>query len=332
MKGLTIVIPVYNVKDYLTACLDSLPSDVYVILVNDGSTDGSDIICRRYATVHPNVRLINKSNGGLSDARNAAYPFISTDYVFFLDSDDYIDADNLSRAYEFAISANLDWVQCGYVYDYPDYILKPTKFSAPCQICKEDALIQLISNSYIKNFAWGKIYKSAVVKKFLFPKGKFYEDALWQYRVLEQSNHIGVFPSTVMYYRQRSESISGQFSVRSLDLLDGLRDRLQAIAYGFPELLGMAALNLWKLSREYVMLARACGDKALAESFEKFYSTLLSEYSEHIRSGIDSEDLFNHICHIMEFKGWRCCGIINLIHRLADRLSPSDYTKIIKDA
>jgi|688.fasta_scaffold216731_2 glycosyltransferase involved in cell wall biosynthesis len=96
----SIIVPVFNVKEYLVRCLDSLVyqnfQDFEIVIVNDGSTDGSDIICNNYIKKYSNIKLINQSNSGLSSARNTGLKNSSGEYILFVDSDDFIESDTLS--------------------------------------------------------------------------------------------------------------------------------------------------------------------------------------------------------------------------------------------
>ena len=98
-KLISVVIPVYNVETTLRKCVDSVLAQTYdnteVILVNDGSTDRSEDICRSYEQIDPRVKVISKENGGLSSARNAGIDKSCGEYIFFIDSDDWIDSDTL---------------------------------------------------------------------------------------------------------------------------------------------------------------------------------------------------------------------------------------------
>lgn len=97
MNSISVIVPVYNVQPYLPKCLNSLYDQfndtIEVILVNDGSTDNSLEICRKYAERYPNTIVIDKENGGLSDARNVGTEAASGEYVYYLDSDDWVAPD-----------------------------------------------------------------------------------------------------------------------------------------------------------------------------------------------------------------------------------------------
>ena len=101
---ISVVIPVYNVEQYLPKCIESIMNQTYknleIILVNDGSTDGSQKICEEYKSIDNRIKIINKENGGLSDARNVGIDNSSGNYITFIDSDDYIDDDYVYTLYK----------------------------------------------------------------------------------------------------------------------------------------------------------------------------------------------------------------------------------------
>lgn len=115
----TIIIPVYNVEKYLRECMESAINqtleDIQIICVNDGSSDGSGDILREYERNDDRITVIEKSNGGLSSARNAAYPFINGKYVAFLDSDDRMDFDTCKCSYEIAEKTGSDMLMFSYL-------------------------------------------------------------------------------------------------------------------------------------------------------------------------------------------------------------------------
>ena len=122
MAALSIIIPVYNVQDYLSHCLDSLYAQVddtvEVILVNDGSTDDSLNICRRYADSYSNTVIIDKENGGLSDARNVGTKVATGDYIYYLDGDDWLAPNAIKTLLDYAIENDCEIVQGGFYYAY----------------------------------------------------------------------------------------------------------------------------------------------------------------------------------------------------------------------
>ena len=111
-KMISVIIPVYNVEKYLCECIDSVLGQTYqdyeVILVDDGSTDSSGTICDKYAETNSRIKVIHRKNGGLSEARNTGFDAANGEYIYFLDSDDYIRADALERMHEASKKTNAD--------------------------------------------------------------------------------------------------------------------------------------------------------------------------------------------------------------------------------
>ena len=117
----SVIVPVYNVKEYLEQCLDSIINqtlrDIEIILVNDGSTDGSDIICRKYVGLDDRIVLINQKNAGLASARQAGLDIAKGDYVGFVDSDDWLELSMYEEMYEKANESGADIVFCNVYRD-----------------------------------------------------------------------------------------------------------------------------------------------------------------------------------------------------------------------
>ena len=240
--NISIIVPIYNVENYLIQCLDSLYSQVTpsmeVILVNDGSTDHSLKICNNYKNKYPNTIIVNKENGGLSDARNAGTAIATGKYIYYLDSDDWLAPNALKQLYDFAEEHLCETVQGNFYYAYSDHLLLDNRYvketEIPFTLSRKEAMKELIKNEYIKNFAWGKLYLTSIAKKYPFQKGVYFEDAFWQHHIINEVERYGVLPTPLYYYRQRENSISGNFSIRNLDLLKGYEERLKFIQKEYP--------------------------------------------------------------------------------------------------
>jgi len=274
----SIIIPVYNVEQYLRQCIDSIGllghDDFEIIIVNDGSTDGSDIICREYEQKWHNVHLIEKSNGGLSDARNHGTAAAKGDYIYYLDSDDWLVPGAIEQLYRFAVENNCEVVQGGFYYAFDDHLEYDENWikedQEPFVLEKLAALQVLLKNTFIKNFAWGKIYKSSIVKSHEFPVGKFFEDSYWQHHVVSDVNLYGIIPKPLYFYRQRENSITGTGGAKQMDLLLGNEERLHFIRENYPELTSIAADTLWYLSFLY---------HNKGEEFYRYFDRFNSTYS-----------------------------------------------------
>ena len=127
----SVTVPVYNTSRYLRKCLDTLAAqtlkDIEVIMVDDGSTDDSGLICDQYAQQHTNFKVIHKPNGGLSTARQAGLEAATGEYIIVCDSDDWVEPDMYERLYKAAKESDADIAMCGFIAEYPDGKSVPTQ-------------------------------------------------------------------------------------------------------------------------------------------------------------------------------------------------------------
>ncbi len=215
----SIIVPVYNVKEYLARCLDSLVNqslkDIEIIVVNDGSPDNSQKIIDDYCKKYKNVKSFIKENGGLSDARNFGIEKAQGEYIAFLDSDDYVTTDMYMEMYNKAISGDFDMVVCDLNYVYDDKIIK-----ASCNVKKDTNNIKdVMLNIYPA--AWNKIFKRNLMDKGIrFKKGVWFEDVEFIYRLLPYINTIGVVHKTFNQYVQREGSITNTINKKLYHYID----------------------------------------------------------------------------------------------------------------
>ena len=187
LPTVSVVVPVFNTEKWLPDCLNSLARQTHprfeVILVDDGSTDGSGKICDDFAVSDWRTRVIHEENRGLSAARNAGALAATGEYLLFLDSDDYIDADTVEKLALAASEGDADIVATGFVYTYSDReesVASP--YGKDIRFGNHDALEELVSGR-IPNFAWGKLIKTGLVRKHPFPEGKLFEDHYWTHLI-----------------------------------------------------------------------------------------------------------------------------------------------------
>ena len=222
----SVIIPVYNVEKYLRECVDSILSQTFtdfeLILVNDGSKDGSPAICDEYAQKDTRVRVIHKENGGLSDARNVGTQSACGEYVVYIDSDDYINADTFLQDIYNKAQGGTDIV----CYKFQKYFELSNSFS-PCQfsfpkLTDEDTLPQRI-NKIVKSdafycSAWSKAIKLSLLREnnITFEKGLLGEDQEWYYHVLLVAQSIDGIDKDYVVYRQRANSITSSWKIKNL--------------------------------------------------------------------------------------------------------------------
>lgn len=206
---LSIIVPMYNVEQYIQQCLDSLVvqtlHDFEVLVVDDGSTDQGSVIVDKMIEKYPNIiKQLHKKNGGLSDARNYAIPFAKGQYIAFLDSDDYVEP----TLYEKLVSkmdTGYDVVVTNIEYFYengnPSWIMKGLT-DWKCESLSKRALLSPM-------FAWNKIYKAKYFTqdKVQYPLNTWYEDIPVTAPIFATTNNIGYLDETLIHYRQREGSI-----------------------------------------------------------------------------------------------------------------------------
>lgn len=237
---ISVVIPVYNVEKYLKDCTESVLAQTYtdfqVVLVDDGSTDGCPGICDAYAEQDARVKVIHKTNGGLSDARNAGTESAEGDWIFYLDSDDYLEQNALETVVNIQKEYQSDIVVGNYSYLYEDHEdTAQTPYNGICVLNNHDAMEALITGK-IQNFAWGKLIRADIAKRHSFPKGKIFEDHYWTHEIFAKANRVVVCPVPLVHYRQRQNSISYTMNPERLDILEGWKIRTEFLEKNYPNL------------------------------------------------------------------------------------------------
>ena len=179
---LSVIIPVYNVVDTLRRCVDSVVAqdvdDMEIIIVDDGSTDGSAVICDEYKS--PRTIVVHQSNAGLSEARNVGIRLAQGDFVTFVDSDDYLETDTYPALLRRMTRGDVDILEYSLVREGGSGPISRIVF--PDREFTEKAAYWLGGKAYAHTYAWNKIYKRQLFGHCRFPKGKKFEDVptLWE--------------------------------------------------------------------------------------------------------------------------------------------------------
>jgi glycosyltransferase involved in cell wall biosynthesis len=213
----SVIVPVYNVESYLRSCLESLAGQtlksIEIIMVNDGSTDGSPEIAAEFEKKYSGFRLINQENGGLSAARNRGVLHARGTYIGFVDSDDFVDHSMYESLYKIASQGDADVVKSG-VLRFRDRTLeimdlRRTNIDEKIIDGRVNALrcfLEKEMNIVVVN----AIYRASIVKSVSFPDGKKYEDHYFTPQVLNRCNRFVQTGSIHYYYRKRKGSITGK--------------------------------------------------------------------------------------------------------------------------
>ncbi len=212
MPKVSVVVPFYNVENYIEKCLDSLSKqtlkDMEVIIVNDGSLDKSYQIAEKYVKNFPEIfRYYRKENGGLSDARNFGINHAKGEYIAFLDSDDYVELDTYELMYNKAVKSGSDYIECDFIWEYNNksIIDKSIRFKN-----KKEMLM------YARVVAWNKLIKKELLDKtnIKFPKGLIYEDVEFFYKLLPHIKKFDFIDKPLIHYIQRKTSIANTHNKR----------------------------------------------------------------------------------------------------------------------
>ena len=211
MCQISVVIPVYNIKDYIQKCVESILSQTFtgfeILLIDDGSTDGSQKICDEYGLKDERITVIHKKNGGLSSARNVGIKEAKGEYICFIDGDDYIDNDMLEILYEHAVRENADIVEVGSRWIYPN---KRLEYSVDKTIICDnlEALEMHLESRCFTAVAWNKLYRLSLFKDIKYPEGCLHEDIGTTYKLLYKAKKLVSVNQVKYNYMQRNNSIS----------------------------------------------------------------------------------------------------------------------------
>jgi glycosyltransferase involved in cell wall biosynthesis len=229
MNKIDIVVPVYNVAEYLVKCFDSLLNQettvpYQIIVVNDGSTDNSQVIISEYATKYPNqFKSLIKENGGLSDARNFGLQYVNSEYVIFIDSDDFVESDLIERVYQQAIKTDVDMI----IYEYNQYWSVTNTKEVISNNFSESKIYNLKDTpellTGIANAAWNKMYRTKLFtdNEILYPKGYRYEDLGTTYKLLLEASSVAfVNRPLINYLVDRPGNITTTYDKKLYDILD----------------------------------------------------------------------------------------------------------------
>lgn len=237
MAKISVIVPVYNVEKFIRRCLDSIINqtmkDLEIILVDDGSTDNSGVICDEYAKLDNRITVIHKENGGVGSARNRGLDVATGEWIAFVDSDDYIEKNMYETLYKTAIYENVDVCACFFKYLTVDnkILFNPTQEQLDMnrKYNSKEFLKLIYKDEYINGIcvsAWNKIYKKNIFDNLRF-KTKIYEDDELVNQIYIQDVDIFVLNKGFYIYVQNLSSLTNKkFSEKNLVFIDILYDRL----------------------------------------------------------------------------------------------------------
>lgn len=246
----SVIVPVYNVINYVDRCVESIIVQEYtnleIILVDDGSNDGSEQKCDYYATIDKRIQVVHKNNGGLSDARNVGLEHSKGELVTFVDSDDWISKKYIQVMYDNLKNYCADISGCHFEYAFDG--TRTTEINKAVSVNKwtsEEALRALLQQDRFTTSAWGLLIRRQLFDGIKFPLGKYYEDLGTVYKLLHRAKIIVHSDQRLYYYYQRIGSIQGErYSKRHYDELVIMQELYDFVRYWYPNILYAARERL----------------------------------------------------------------------------------------
>lgn len=219
---ISIIIPVYNVEPYLCQCLDSVIGQTYenleILIIDDGSTDGSGKICDKYAERDERIRVFHTENRGLSAARNMGLDESNGKYIAFIDSDDWFELDAIERSVEAVSKSKVDIVCFHSIREYKNSS-KKDKIDPrePVIFSDKEIIKEYCTNSGVGAACWNKLYGAGLFQHVRYPEGRYYEDRATTYQLLLLADRVECIPYVLIHYRARKDSITSHHDYKNID-------------------------------------------------------------------------------------------------------------------
>lgn len=219
----SVIIPVYNVRPYVAEALDSVIFQTYenleIIVIDDGSSDGSGAICDEYARRDRRIQVVHQKNKGLSTARNVGLNQMTGDIVAFLDPDDAYDHRMIEIMLKEMNKQKADIVICGFSTHKTKGRMKPKtakRINKKSRVLSKSDMQMEILNAHFESAPWNKIYKKAIWRDLRFPDGYVYEGTYIVFDIFEKAERTVIINESLIMYRNRPGSISNTCSVKNI--------------------------------------------------------------------------------------------------------------------
>lgn len=246
---ISIIVPVYNVEQYLDECLTSIIGQTYtnleIILIDDGSTDASGKMCDEYTEKDKRIKVVHKENGGQAGAKNIGLDICMGEYIAFVDSDDYVAPEYIEYMYKLLKKYNVAVSGCKWRFVYFNGNLE----------AQGKALIENVESQkdFYKNLLygrravgqWGYLYKRSIFDNLRYREGIIFEDSDLVYKIFAKCDNTVISNNQLYYYRLRQGSTTNSsFDSKKLGLIDVSEKMCDFILRSFPELEAAAAAKM----------------------------------------------------------------------------------------
>lgn len=220
----SVIIPVYNVSRYLPQCIESVISQTYqnieIVIIDDGSTDGSGKICDQYAERDPRIRVIHSMNRGLASARNLGLENARGTFISFIDSDDWMEPHAIEALLRAAVETDADVVKAGHCSEHVGIIHHFGMGADGFHTYHGQEIMSAFSEGVFGHVAWNKLYRAECFDGIRYPDGQNYEDVSTTWKILKKLAESGAaataLPDELFHFRIRKSSISHTWSFKNV--------------------------------------------------------------------------------------------------------------------
>ena len=273
---ISVIVPVYNVERYLEECLNSIQhqtyTDIEVILVNDGSTDHSKMICERYCEEDSRFHLLNQENQGQSVARNVGVVASKGEYIAFVDSDDILQRNYLEKLMQY-MTEDVDIVESNFTVSKKEFLFEKSKETTILFEGNSQEAVKIFPNHVLSVNPVTKLYRREIVEAVPYPEGLIYEDIYCGIGMLKYIRKIIKIDYVGYYYRQHQASTMHQeFSPKKLDVFT-VCDKLVELYTDREELLPYIGSFLVHKATEHYQ-----NDIKRGNPYANYYNQKLAEY------------------------------------------------------
>lgn len=295
----SVIVPVYNVERYLSACIESVLEQTYsdweLLLVDDGSTDRSGRICDEYAEQNSRIRVFHKENGGVSSARNLALDQMRGDFCIMLDSDDLIHPSLLEDTLQIIHDTQTDAVIYGYEKVDEHFSLEQNQRVCECRsveiLSTNEAVAEILSGRRFRMLACNKLYKTALWGGIRYPIGRKYgDDTSVTYQLMSHCEKVALTTMKYYFYRDRPDSaLHMNISEENLQLFDSYSEMLFFFQENNPEFCNLASYAY--AIRLFDFFARLKESTLSKHTQSRILSILRSKCTPHKKQLVTSEML-----------------------------------------
>lgn len=278
---ISVIVPIYNVENYLGKCLDSIINQSYknleIILIDDGSTDNSGKICDQYRKKDNRIIVVHNCNEGLSCARNKGLDIVKGSLISFIDSDDYLEPEMFLELKNNMDKYESDISMCNFYYEKNEKrSIKNNSYNGDFVVSDKDKFIKIYEEfNSVSVYAWNKLYKKWIFDNIRFPEGKIYEYSKIICEILDKANRISYTSKPLYNYVYRKSSIGNSFNINHFDKIESNNKKIEFFSKkGYSDLalkekkskIDNLMMNLSKMKRYKI------NNK---EVFNKYYKELL---------------------------------------------------------